>query len=274
MDSDQRSLSWRKDPFQEGTAKLYCLDDGFLYFAPSAVTDTTKRHAAVLLVSIYDQEFGLKVGNSWHRSKAFLVRPSVGRVLDADGCPFVSLNLDPSHGAFPGFARLSLNSGVAPIERSIFKEFDDRFVAGWEGQLGGQDLQSIFDDLVGISTKHLPKADGRDVRVERIIQRMRGRNPEEFSFNEELQRLGISACRLSHLFSEQAGVSLRSFVLWRKIMWAIGLLGSGRSLTEIAHESGFSDSAHFSRTFQKTLGIPPSFMADGRFIQVFQTQPS
>ena len=34
------------------------------------------------------------------------------------------------------------------------------------------------------------------------------------------------------------------------------VLAGGRSLTEAAHEAGFADSAHFSRTFRRMFGLP------------------
>jgi AraC-like DNA-binding protein len=36
------------------------------------------------------------------------------------------------------------------------------------------------------------------------------------------------------------------------------LFAKGDSLTEVAHEAGFSDSAHLTRTFRSLLGIAPS----------------
>jgi AraC-like DNA-binding protein len=37
---------------------------------------------------------------------------------------------------------------------------------------------------------------------------------------------------------------------------AIEVYAEGKSLTEAAHQAGFSDSAHFSRTFKRTFGLP------------------
>ena len=44
----------------------------------------------------------------------------------------------------------------------------------------------------------------------------------------------------------------------------------GSSLTEAAHEAGFADSAHLSRTFRATFGIAPSFLFErGRLSVTF-----
>jgi AraC family transcriptional regulator len=48
----------------------------------------------------------------------------------------------------------------------------------------------------------------------------------------------------------------RSVAASLRIERAVQLYAGGRSLTEAAHQAGFADSAHFSRTFRRTFGLP------------------
>ena len=66
----------------------------------------------------------------------------------------------------------------------------------------------------------------------------------------------LSESRFSHLFVEQTGLAFRTFVLWRRLMLAVEHRTTGESLTEAAHQAGFADSAHFSRTFLRMFGVP------------------
>ncbi|TGL76672.1 helix-turn-helix domain-containing protein, partial [Leptospira yasudae] len=43
-----------------------------------------------------------------------------------------------------------------------------------------------------------------------------------------------------------------------RILEAAKLLKDGKSITEAAHAAGFSDSAHFTRTFKENFGFVPS----------------
>ncbi|WP_259674612.1 helix-turn-helix domain-containing protein [Pseudomonas fluorescens] len=54
------------------------------------------------------------------------------------------------------------------------------------------------------------------------------------------------------------GLPLRSYARWLRLTQALQQLAKGVRLTDAAHEAGFSDSAHFSRTFRALLGIDPS----------------
>jgi AraC-like DNA-binding protein len=78
----------------------------------------------------------------------------------------------------------------------------------------------------------------------------------------------LSSSRFLHLFKEQTGITYRRAQLWNKLMKGITQFGRV-SLTEIAHSNGFSDSAHFSRTFKENFGFSPSdFLKISHFVQV------
>lgn len=74
------------------------------------------------------------------------------------------------------------------------------------------------------------------------------------------ERAGVSESRLRHLFKDQIGIPIRRYVLWIRLRRVIEDALEGYTLTEAAHASGFSDSAHFTRTFKAMFGIPPSLI--------------
>jgi AraC family transcriptional regulator len=73
---------------------------------------------------------------------------------------------------------------------------------------------------------------------------------------EAASDIGLSSSRASHLFVEQTGLPFRTYVLWLRLIRAVDAYTGGRSLTEAAHEAGFADSAHLSRTFKRMFGLP------------------
>lgn len=56
------------------------------------------------------------------------------------------------------------------------------------------------------------------------------------------------------------GLTFRRYVLWRKLARALQLVGRGNSLSAAAHASGFSDSAHLTRTVYQMFGMSPTTM--------------
>jgi AraC-like DNA-binding protein len=78
------------------------------------------------------------------------------------------------------------------------------------------------------------------------------------SLDETARAAAISASRLTHLFSQQVGIPFRRYVLWLRLLRAVQAIAAGNDLTGAAGAAGFSDSAHLSRAFRGTFGLPPS----------------
>ena len=74
--------------------------------------------------------------------------------------------------------------------------------------------------------------------------------------------------RLSHLFHTQTGLAFRRYLLGQRLQRALAMLPNAKSLTDVAHQAGFADASHFSRTAHTILGCPPTLLRSHRwFIQ-------
>jgi AraC-like DNA-binding protein len=90
------------------------------------------------------------------------------------------------------------------------------------------------------------------------------------------KRIGVSERRLRQLFHAHAGIPVRRFVLWTRIRAALKAIVQGASLASAAQSGGFSDQAHFTRTFREMFGVPPAVLAANvAFLEVFlsETKP-
>jgi AraC-like DNA-binding protein len=70
--------------------------------------------------------------------------------------------------------------------------------------------------------------------------------------------VGLSISRLTHVFTEEVGMPIRSYVRWMRLVNAMEHLCVGGTLTAAAHTGGFADATHFSRTFKAMFGVGPS----------------
>ncbi len=70
--------------------------------------------------------------------------------------------------------------------------------------------------------------------------------------------VGISPGRLSVLFRRDLGMAFRAYVQWARVMAAISAVAQGANGTDAAHEVGFADQAHFTRTFRRLFGTSPT----------------
>ncbi len=82
----------------------------------------------------------------------------------------------------------------------------------------------------------------------------------ELNLDRVAAATGIS-CRYLHRLFERTGMSPRAWIQDQRLLRArefmIGDLQGKRTITSIAYDSGFSDSAHFSRAFTQRFGLGP-----------------
>ncbi|NKJ01645.1 helix-turn-helix domain-containing protein [Novosphingobium sp. SG707] len=101
----------------------------------------------------------------------------------------------------------------------------------------------------------------RHLLVQRVIRLVEDElGNEELNCDYIARRLGISDRYLRKLFSER-GASLSDMIWDRRLIEAQRQLGQvvtvQKSVTTIAYECGFKDSAHFSRAFRSRFGMSP-----------------
>jgi len=117
------------------------------------------------------------------------------------------------------------------------------------------DLRALGRALIAKLVGRDPRLAVRDPRIQRLITWMSARLDEALSLDEVAAFVGLSPGRTRHLFVAETGLPFRTFVLWLRLTRALERFASGASLTEAAHDAGFADSAHLSRTFRRMFGI-------------------
>ncbi|GLZ86723.1 AraC family transcriptional regulator [Metapseudomonas resinovorans] len=111
------------------------------------------------------------------------------------------------------------------------------------------DLGRLADLLLAAPRQRL------DSRVAEALAAVDGLLTAKVSATTLAQRACLSLSQLERLFGDQVGLSVRRLVLWRRLRLAVRLALEGLSLTQAAHDAGFADAAHFSRTMRATFGI-------------------
>ncbi len=96
-----------------------------------------------------------------------------------------------------------------------------------------------------------------DPRVQKIIDYAASNLDGPVSLEQAATGIHLSPSRLRHLFVEQTGLAFKTYLLWLRLVKAVQTYSEeGCTLTEAAHVAGFADSAHFSRVFKRTFGLP------------------
>ncbi|RTZ17621.1 AraC family transcriptional regulator [Vibrio aquaticus] len=95
------------------------------------------------------------------------------------------------------------------------------------------------------------------------IKRIREKLLDEVAHHHELESLaeeaGMSRYQLLRAFKNQYGLPPYAYLMDEKIKRSKVMLKAGDSLSDVAHNLGFSDQAHFQRQFKKRLAVTPKY---------------
>ena len=92
----------------------------------------------------------------------------------------------------------------------------------------------------------------------------------DHSVEKYAEELCVSTSRFSHLFSEQVGVSLKSYLTLHQLEKAYQEILGGSSITEAAMNAGFDSPSHFAATVKRLMGLPTrKALKDSRFLKVY-----
>jgi AraC-like DNA-binding protein len=94
-----------------------------------------------------------------------------------------------------------------------------------------------------------------DARIAECIRYVESLKAKRVAAGELAKRVDLSVSRFLCLFKREMKVTLRGYLMWRRAVEGGILVAKGVSVTEAAHDAGFTDSAHFSRVFKKLFGL-------------------
>lgn len=249
--------------------RLYVWDDRFLYITPGMVSDVTQRHTVTLLIALSDAGFMLGDSNGQsQRYQAALIARQVPRSLDASNTSLLSLNFDPQsyeHHALTAFM------GSQTVRSVILKpgaiEPEDMLRIG-SGTLEKASLFRLTTELPQAINGYRPIKMPMDMRALHVARKIKKELPLTSTVAELAEEVGLSADRLSHLFSDKLGIPIKSYILWARMRRAVDLIARGVPLSAVAYDVGFSDSAHLTRTIRHFFGLTPSFLAKGMKVEM------
>ncbi len=97
-----------------------------------------------------------------------------------------------------------------------------------------------------------------DRRVLRTIEYLLVSSKEPGQLADIAGRVGLSPSRLTHLFKDQARISIRAFIRERRLRRAAELIAStDERISQIGYAVGFNDPSNFNHAFKKSFGISP-----------------
>ena len=265
------SANTQEIPGQKGKpASLYLSRDRIIWASEGFKGAETSRPAIALLIGAYAAVKITSNHTDAHSSRALLVAANVSRSLDAETAGFYSLNLDPVHPICSYLRdRVLMGQDVVDVADRLNPEILAAVASTIEHP---GDCKSAYDLSEKILNHFFSEAIPHLVPIDKRVAHAASWLTQHVPARPDLEKLAaachLSEGRLIHLFTQESGISIRTYLLWIKMRKAAELFAQDMTVTEVAATIGFSDSAHLSRVFRTYFSAAPSFLANRAFVRV------
>lgn len=228
---------------------------------PGSASGTHAHHAMHLIVARAGT-LRVRHGKATAKARAWagvLAGPDVPHAVDASGADVVLVFVDPESDV----GERLLAAFEEPLREVTSAERD--------ALLADLPLGAKPEAIMGWAEGAMARFAGTEVaprrmhpRVKALLARLRTMPLDaDTSLPTLAASAGLSESRLLHVFRESVGIPIRPYLLWLKVQRAVASFAGGKSLTQAAHDAGFADAAHMSRTFRRMFGMPASELKKG-----------
>ena len=109
-----------------------------------------------------------------------------------------------------------------------------------------------------------------DERIKAFLGMLENCSCTDHSIDHFAEEVCLSSSRLSHLFREQVGITLKDYLLLHQLERVFQDILSGRKITDAAMDAGFDSPSHFASTVKRLMGLPArSTIKDSEFLKVY-----
>ena len=259
MSDDSLATPGKQEKRWDGTVILTATRAIYL----GTVRDTAVHaHHAVQVCIALREPFLLRGAerSRWGEYRSAVIGSDQLHQLDGRGEPLLIVYLEPETLEHDVPAILT-EDGIQAPEALPYGSLRDElaFTATAESRIDPSQIAAIVDkhlDVRALERRPL------DARIAQALGRLRAHPREPTPTSQLAASVGLSTSRFRHLFAAEVGISLRHFTIWNRLYAAVETLSRGGNLTEAAHDAGFSDSAHLSRSFRRMFGIAPSTVSN------------
>jgi len=206
-------------------------------------------------------------GGAWQVGELMVVPPLVPHQIATDHRSILSLLIEPEFvdpAQMPEFLQR-----CGPVDAPAFVQ-RVRDVHALLAAASGRESFERFDfDTLLFDGPLAPRP--LDPRIRSVIERINADPAAPASAEQCAASVTLSFSRFLHLFKQETGLTFRAFRPWKRARSLLRHVRQSATLTDIALDTGYPDSTHFSHSIRQVYGLRPSdILAGSRRLAVHQ----
>lgn len=249
--------------------KVMLLTTDRMFYAGLLGKPTTREFGAMTIYVSLENPFRIQVGGGdWKTSRAQVVPPNAQHRISSPDRLIGMFMIEPETvdlDALPEFLQ-------AGQEIENFPQRCERMRSGlialMDGRVHVNDIREHYDQF--FFEEELPER-VLDPRMAIVIEKIHNQPFNNFRADELAGDIRLSVSRFLHLFREEVGTTFRLFRAWKRVRGFLAYVNTQLNLTDIAMETGYPSSSHFSYTVRRYWGLTPKdIIAGSRQLAVIQ----
>jgi AraC-like DNA-binding protein len=243
-----------------GTAQYFPWDGGAIFLGTAGAIPA-HAHQAIQICFLFDGHIRLRTNNDepWTDYGLAIVPSRQRHAMDGSRVHYgATIFVEPETREGRVLSERYLRHGIADVERAPVKDALRALLAAARDRSGPAAIVEQARGVVQSLTQHSEPTVASDARIVRAVKYVNEHLSAPLTLKQVAGVAFLSPSRFRHLFAEQTGMGLRQYVLWRRFVSVWEHRMNGASLSTAAHEAGFADSAHLTRTSRRMFGMPPS----------------
>jgi len=198
-------------------------------------------------------------GGAWQSGELLVVPAQVPHQVKTEHRLVLNLlieaeSVDPSR--LPPFMQHCGPVEAPAFVRRVREAYGQLLEASGSGSFEGFEFDTLFFNEPLASRTF-------DARIRAVLDRVIADPAAQTSAEECAAAVNLSFSRFLHLFKQETGMTFRSFRAWKRARSLLRHVRQASTLTDIALDTGYPDSTHFSHSIRQVYGLRPSDILAG-----------
>ena len=244
-----------------GDVELYMWDGGCAFVGSSSARTALHSHQAIQIVFGTDGAIRLSpaAAGPWTTCRLGIVASRQPHIMDATDVSLgVVMFIEPETPEGRALAARCLATGFASLDPAVAAPALTELFEGFVARRGEAAVIQSARRTVTLLTDGVAPRQATDDRIVRALAWINAHIRLPISLDAVAGAVFLSPGRFRHLFVAEMGIGLRPYILWRRFMRTWGMIMDGATISKAAHDAGFADAAHFTRTSNRMIGVSPS----------------
>ena len=220
---------------------------------------------------------GAPAGAGWQTTDLAVVPPYTPHRVACDERLICAVTIEPetvADAALPDFMRGRAGAVPADAPGALATVQRVRAAHAWLLSQGRQiELHTASFDACIFGQPLAPRR--LDARIARVLDDICNDPSRAITAQDCAAAAGLSFSRFLHLFKAEVGTPFRSLRTWKRARSLLHHVTRGTNLVNVALDTGYPDSTHFSHSIRQVYGLKPrDLFAGSRALTVLGDSPA